>query len=140
MTEALQRFPRESEIAEEMGLSESELARLREYSGLNNSRSLDAELVEEGGELTLSEILADDRTPYAWESRWDLYEWLRTEVKKLRHVYRFGVVKYYWEGLLGREIGEQLGVTESRVSQIHKEALRQLGAKLLACGLRGELA
>jgi RNA polymerase sigma factor for flagellar operon FliA len=37
---------------------------------------------------------------------------------------------YYYEGLTLSEIGEILGVTESRVCQIHTKALRQLRTKL----------
>jgi hypothetical protein len=37
---------------------------------------------------------------------------------------------YYYEGLTLAEIGEILGVTESRVCQIHTKAVLQLRAKL----------
>ena len=37
---------------------------------------------------------------------------------------------YYYEGLTLREIGKVLGVTESRVSQIHTKAILRLKAKL----------
>ena len=37
---------------------------------------------------------------------------------------------YYYEGLTLAEIGEILGVTESRVCQIHTKAVIQLRAKL----------
>ena len=32
----------------------------------------------------------------------------------------------YFEGLTGREVGEVLGVTESRISQLHKTSLQGL--------------
>src|SRR5690606_29793803 len=43
---------------------------------------------------------------------------------------RLVVALYYYEELTLREIGEVLGVSESRVSQIHTKALLRLRAKL----------
>ena len=40
------------------------------------------------------------------------------------------VALYYYENLTLREIGEVLGVTESRVSQLHTKAVLRLRAKL----------
>ena len=40
------------------------------------------------------------------------------------------VTLYYYEGLTLAEIGKVLGVTESRVSQIHTKSVLQLRAKL----------
>ena len=37
---------------------------------------------------------------------------------------------YYYEELTLREIGEVLGVTESRVSQLHTKAILRLKARL----------
>jgi len=40
------------------------------------------------------------------------------------------VALYYYEGLTLREIGEVLGVTESRVSQLHTKAVMRLKSHL----------
>jgi RNA polymerase sigma factor for flagellar operon FliA len=40
------------------------------------------------------------------------------------------VALYYYEGLTLKEIGQVLGVTESRVSQLHTKAVLRLRAKL----------
>ena len=42
------------------------------------------------------------------------------------------ITLYYAEGLLLREISEVLGVTESRVSQIHSRAIYRLNRALCA--------
>jgi RNA polymerase sigma factor for flagellar operon FliA len=42
---------------------------------------------------------------------------------------------YYEDGLTLAEIGEALGVTESRVSQIHSKAVLQLRSRLQLSGL-----
>src|SRR5207237_106491 len=43
---------------------------------------------------------------------------------------KLGVTLYYYEELTLREIGEVLGVTESRVSQLHTKAILRLKARL----------
>ena len=40
------------------------------------------------------------------------------------------ITLYYYEELTLREIGEVLGVTESRVSQLHTKAILRLKARL----------
>ena len=42
------------------------------------------------------------------------------------------IALYYFEGLTLAEIGEVLGVTESRVSQVHSRATATLRTKLVA--------
>ena len=42
------------------------------------------------------------------------------------------IALYYYEGLTLAEIGRVLGVTESRVSQVHSRATASLRAKLVA--------
>ena len=44
-------------------------------------------------------------------------------------------ILYYDDGLTLAEIGDALGVTESRVSQIHTKAVLQLRSRLAAAGM-----
>jgi RNA polymerase sigma factor FliA len=44
------------------------------------------------------------------------------------------VAPYYFENLTLREIGEVLGVTESRVSQLHSKAVLPLRSRLKSAG------
>jgi RNA polymerase sigma factor for flagellar operon FliA len=46
------------------------------------------------------------------------------------------IALYYYENLTLREIGEVLGVTESRVSQLHTKAVLRLKSRLQAESLR----
>jgi RNA polymerase sigma factor for flagellar operon FliA len=45
------------------------------------------------------------------------------------------VALYYDEGMTLAEIGDVLGVTESRVSQIHSKAVIMLRARLTSAGM-----
>ena len=46
------------------------------------------------------------------------------------------IALYYYENLTLREIGEVLGVTESRVSQLHTKAILRLRARFSAAATR----
>ena len=50
--------------------------------------------------------------------------------------YQKVVFLYYTNDLTMKEIGDVLGVNESRVSQIHKTALRKMAAALESEGIR----
>lgn len=60
----------------------------------------------------------------------ELIEVVATRIRDLPETERRVIIMYYREGLLLREIGVVLGVTESRVSQIHSRALQRLRAML----------
>ena len=57
-------------------------------------------------------------------------ESLATAISKLPERERTVITLYYYEELTLREIGEVLGVTESRVSQLHTKAVLRLKARL----------
>ena len=60
---------------------------------------------------------------------------MRAQVRELPDRERTVVALYYDEGMTLSEIGEVLGVTESRVSQIHSKAVLMLRSRLTAAGL-----
>jgi len=61
----------------------------------------------------------------------ELIEVVADRIRDLPDAERRVITMYYREGLLLREIGEVLGVTESRISQIHSRALIRLQEMLL---------
>ena len=60
---------------------------------------------------------------------------VRSEVRKLPDREKLVLSLYYDEGLTLAEIGGVLGVTESRVSQIHTKAVLQLRSRMSASGM-----
>jgi RNA polymerase sigma factor for flagellar operon FliA len=56
-------------------------------------------------------------------------------VKQLAERDRVIVALYYFEGLTLAEIGQVLGVTESRVSQLHTKVTMTLKTKLELAGV-----
>jgi RNA polymerase sigma factor for flagellar operon FliA len=57
-------------------------------------------------------------------------ETLASAIQRLPERERIVVGLYYYEGLTLKEIGEVLGVTESRVSQLHTKAILRLRGRI----------
>ena len=60
---------------------------------------------------------------------------VKVEVRRLPEREKLVLTLYYDEGLTLAEIGTVLGVTESRVSQIHTKAVLHLRSRLSATGV-----
>ncbi len=71
------------------------------------------------------ESLASLSSPDACEHQ-DLLETMRGEIQKLPEKMRVVMTLYYHEGLRMHQIGARLKLTESRVSQIHANAVARL--------------
>ena len=60
----------------------------------------------------------------------ELKDRLATAISRLPEREKLVIALYYYENLTLREIGEVLGVTESRVSQLHTKAVLRLKSRL----------
>ena len=60
----------------------------------------------------------------------DLKDRIADSIAMLPEREKLVIALYYYENLTLREIGEVLGVTESRVSQLHTKAVLRLRSKL----------
>ncbi|GHA02952.1 RNA polymerase sigma factor WhiG [Streptomyces echinoruber] len=133
----LRRTPTEAEVADEMGVTVEELHAVFSQVSLANVVALE-ELLHVGGESgdrlvdTLEDTAADNPVEVA-EDR-ELRRFLARAINTLPEREKTVVTLYYYEGLTLAEIGNVLGVTESRVSQIHTKSVLQLRAKLASFG------
>ncbi|MFD0400063.1 RNA polymerase sigma factor WhiG [Kitasatospora sp. NPDC127121] len=131
----LRRTPHDPEVAAEMGIAIEDLHAIFSQLSLANVVALDELLhpVGEGGDrLSLMDTLVDhgaDNPVEVAEDR-ELRRLLAQAVNTLPEREKTVVTLYYYEGLTLAEIGQVLGVTESRVSQIHTKSVLQLRAKL----------
>ncbi|ARX86775.1 RNA polymerase sigma factor WhiG [Streptomyces alboflavus] len=134
----LRRTPSEGEVAAEMGIQVEELHAVFSQLSLANVVALE-ELLHVGGEgdrLSLMDTLEDtaaDNPVEVAEDR-ELRRLLARAINTLPEREKTVVTLYYYEGLTLAEIGNVLGVTESRVSQIHTKSVLQLRAKLASFG------
>ncbi|GGY35449.1 RNA polymerase sigma factor WhiG [Streptomyces omiyaensis] len=134
----LRRTPSETEVAAELGIQLEELHAVFSQLSLANVVALE-ELLHVGGEgdrLSLMDTLEDtaaDNPVEVAEDR-ELRRLLARAINTLPEREKTVVTLYYYEGLTLAEIGHVLGVTESRVSQIHTKSVLQLRAKLADVG------
>ncbi len=129
----LRRTPNEAEVAAELEMTVGEFHKaLRKISSVG-MMALDEVL--RGGERsersTLGETLPDGgRGPVDTFEAKESKDALISAVDGMPEREKTVLMMYYYDGLTLTEIGEVLGVTESRVCQIHTKALRQLRSKL----------
>ncbi|MFE0460174.1 RNA polymerase sigma factor WhiG [Kitasatospora sp. NPDC058965] len=131
----LRRTPHEPEVAAEMGIALEELHAIFSQLSLANVVALDELLhpAGDGGErLSLMDTLVDTgaENPVEVAEDRELRKLLAGAVATLPDREKTVVTLYYYEGLTLAEIGQVLGVTESRVSQIHTKSVLQLRAKM----------
>ena len=123
----LRRPPSDDEIADHLGVSSSELRQVLTQISFVSVMALDeVSGSDEGGESrTLLDTLADAATADPTEAMegQEMRMMLTSAINGLSEREKLVVTLYYFEGLTLSEIGEILGVTESRVCQIHTKAV-----------------
>jgi RNA polymerase sigma factor for flagellar operon FliA len=131
----LQRAPTDDEMAGELEMttddfheallqiSNSTLIALDELWSANDSG---------GDQVSLLDTLPDQGAPdpQAVVDQGELRDRIADAIAALPEREKLVVALYYYENLTLREIGEVLGVTESRVSQLHTKAVLRLRSKL----------
>ena len=131
----LKRQPTEEELADRLGMNRRELHEMVSQISFVSVLALD-EVVSAGSDrgesIALIDTLADKGIDPTWglESQ-ETRGMLAAAINSLSEREKIVVTLYYFEGLTLAEIGEILGVTESRVCQIHTKAVG---------GLRGQLS
>lgn len=127
---SLGRTPTDDEIAGELGIEGTELEKWLADVAAGSVGPLDHVAV--AGEPADSD---HSMQPGRQLEEIELREAMRREVGRLPERERAVLVLYYDDGLTLAEIGEALGVTESRVSQIHAKAVLQLRSRLASAGM-----
>jgi RNA polymerase sigma factor for flagellar operon FliA len=136
----LGRAPTDEEISAKVGITVEEL----EDSLTDIARSSIAALDElwsvsgEGDQISLLDTLEDPDSirPAEALDETELREILGDAIARLPEREKLVITLYYYEELTLREIGEVLGVTESRISQLHTKAILRLKARLAGAAAR----
>jgi RNA polymerase sigma factor for flagellar operon FliA len=140
----LGRAPSDEEIATKLGVSQEEL----DESLSEISRSSIAALDElwtvqgsSGDQVALIDTIEDTQGPEPQSAldQSEVKEMIADAISRLPEREKLVITLYYYEELTLREIGEVLGVTESRVSQLHTKAILRLKARLAGTPARAAL-
>jgi RNA polymerase sigma factor FliA len=130
----LHRSPSEEEIAAELGWSVPELQDTLAKVSMTSMAALDEVLdVGDGDRISLVDTLQDLHTVLPEESYDDVEtkQLLRQAMTRLTEREQTVLGLYYFEGMTLAQVGDVLGVTESRICQIHTKAVLSLRAKLV---------
>jgi RNA polymerase sigma factor for flagellar operon FliA len=131
----LQRAPTDDEMAAELQITVDEF----QESLLQISNSTVAALDElwtvsdsSGDQVSLLDTITDENAPDPASviDQTDLKDRVADAISRLPEREKLVIALYYYENLTLREIGEVLGVTESRVSQLHTKAVLRLRSRL----------
>jgi RNA polymerase sigma factor for flagellar operon FliA len=131
----LQRAPSDQEMADELGImlsefhdsllaiSHSSMAALDELWSVSDSS---------GDQVSLMDTLEDPGAPDPAKvlDVGDLKDRIAESIARLPEREKLVIALYYYENLTLREIGEVLGVTESRISQLHTKAVLRLRSRM----------
>lgn len=126
----------DEEVAEALGISLDEY-----YALLDMLRGVSLgqfEYVERDSEENLIEYIPDrdENSPTYIVEKKEIKKLLAESIDRLPEKERMVLSLYYYEGLTMKEVGKVLGITESRVSQLHSKAVlrMRIGVQAALCG------
>ena len=133
----LQRAPTDEEMAEKLKISVDEFHDALLEIANSSVLALDdlwtfADPEGGGGQVSVLDTIQDPNAidPETEAHASELKDRLADAIESLPERERLVIALYYYENLTLREIGEVLGVTESRVSQLHTKAVLRLRSRL----------
>jgi RNA polymerase sigma factor for flagellar operon FliA len=130
----LNRPAEDKEVAEALGISIEKFYKLLDKT--KNITFLDIETIRrrmpDNNENDLFDLIADDSeiNPFVLFNKTEIKEILIKAIEALPEKEKIVISLYYYEDLTMREIGEIMGYTESRISQMHTKAMLRLRVRL----------
>jgi RNA polymerase sigma factor FliA len=131
----LQRAPSDEEMSAELGITVNEFNESLVQISTSTLVALD-ELWNtsdsSGDQVSLLDTIPDRGAPDPQQlvDQGELRDRIADAIAALPEREKLVIALYYYENLTLREVGEVLGVTESRVSQLHTKAVLRLRSKL----------
>ena len=131
LEQKLGREVEDSEIAKELGVDLEQVYRTKQMSSISfiSLEELGISSRDEKEKL-LSYLINNEDDALAMTKLKELKEAMAGAIRQLPEKERLVISLYYLDELTMKETGKVLGITESRVSQIHSQAILHLRAKL----------
>lgn len=127
LSNCLNRFPTDREIADYMGLSVEKYREDAAATALCNIVSLEAIFERRGeGDTGISLPAGEADSPESRVQQKELLEQLSAGIRTLRENEQMVLSLYYERGLNMRNIAQVMDISEPRVSQIHSRAIQKL--------------
>ncbi|MBA3267739.1 MAG: RNA polymerase sigma factor WhiG [Acidimicrobiia bacterium] len=130
----LRRTPTDAEVAAAMGLSEDDLQALFARISFFGIVALEETLSvgpDRADAATVGDTITDPGMgPVVAFEKEETRQMLVAAINRLQEREKVVLALYYYENLTLNQIGQVLGITESRVCQIHTKAVLQLRSKL----------
>jgi len=131
----LGRAPTDEELADTLDITTSELETMLTKISFVGVVALDEMLSggERGDSMTLGDTIPDKGAgPVGSFEIEEMRQLLAESINNMTEREKIVLTLYYYEGLTLAEIGQVLGVTESRVCQIHTKSVLRLRSRLQA--------
>jgi RNA polymerase sigma factor for flagellar operon FliA len=121
----------DQEVARELGLDLEQVYRTKQMSSISfiSLEELGISSRDEKEKL-LSYLINNEDDALSMTKLKELKEAMAQAIKQLPEKERLVISLYYLDELTMKETGKVLGITESRVSQIHSQAILHLRTKL----------
>ena len=122
------REPSTDEIAKHMNVNKKEVIDIKSKMKNSNNISIDNIVSEDEKEFSILDTIEDKSVPCPEDimEKKELQDTLAKAIDMLKEKDRLVLSLYYYEELTLKEIGEILGVSESRVSQLNNRAISNL--------------
>jgi RNA polymerase sigma factor FliA len=130
-------IPTAGQVAEALGLTSDEYDELLDEIRPATFLCLDAPALDEPNDGSRYESIADEsqRDPVDCTAHREMVRMVTERIRQLPAIQRKVLALYYFEDLRLREIAEAFGVTESRICQIHAQAILAIRSFLVRDGV-----
>ncbi|MDE3198525.1 MAG: FliA/WhiG family RNA polymerase sigma factor [Acidobacteriota bacterium] len=135
LSAVMERTPTEQEIAEKMGMNVDRWRQVAIELRMVGLLSASTRRTDDDSQSPPEFPANADLNPDVVTGRRQLSSVLSNALQSLPERYQSVIRLYYTGEKTMREIGEELGINESRVSQIHRAALERLAQNLQSAGI-----